>query len=158
MSNWNWRKLKGEIIEGKIFITSDEELKELKDDDNKHFYYSRKIIATTDDIGLPKLSKEFIESFILSYKDKAIDVLVEYNGTEWFNKRFGGTWQPFPDAETETRRNLVKVNKDMTINASLIKKDLKETWNRKEVRGLLIKFHNEFPDRGELNDWFKKNL
>lgn len=34
----------------------------------------------------------------------------------------------------------------------------KDNWSRSEVRGLLIKLHNEFPDRWELENWINDNL
>jgi hypothetical protein len=30
-------------------------------------------------------------------------------------------------------------------------------YNEKEVRGLLIKFHNQCPDRWEIDEWFNQN-
>lgn len=48
-----------------------------------------------------------------------------------------------------------------------VMKALKQVWNEceqdstkyneEEVRGLLIRFHNEFPNRRDINEWFNKN-
>lgn len=48
----------------------------------------------------------------------------------------------------------IKVASDNTIIIHLIK----DSWNREEVRALLIRLHEQSPDRWELNNWIQENL
>lgn len=49
----------------------------------------------------------------------------------------------------------LKINpKDNTITI----KKVKDNWNREDVKGLLIRLHNEFPNKSELDNWINENL
>lgn len=101
---------------------------------------------------LPQPSQQFIEKYIESYNKGEVidDVLVEYEEINiGLNLTRGIKYL------VNTFENKLKINpKDNTITI----KKLKDSWNRKEIRGLLIKFHNEFPERYNLEQWIKENL
>lgn len=97
-------------------------------------------------ISLPQPSQQFIEKYIQAYNKGEIitDVLVEYEKIYNGYRHKDGEWQL-----------KLKINpKDNTITI----KKLKDSWSREEVRGLLIKFYNEFPERYNLEQWIKENL
>lgn len=105
-----------------LFITSDEKIKDgdwhLKlpnktignyplnsINPNKGRY--KKIILTTDqDLikdGVQSVSDEFLEWLVNNPSCESVEVKFE---TLWLNKRFGGTWQPFPDEQaTESKKD-----------------------------------------------------
>lgn len=37
-----------------------------------------------------------------------------------------------------------------------LKELLHKSYSEEEVRGILIKFHNEFPNRSEIDKWFEQ--
>jgi len=90
------------------------------------------------DETLPKLSLRFIDKYIESDGSIA-DILVDYHETEWFNSKSGGTWQPFPDSDTKTRRNRLYISKDNTISVRRVK----ETFTRAEVIELMKNFKRD---------------
>lgn len=141
----------------------------------------RKIIATTDTslkeiiknhndfdsvFSYPQPSQQFIEKYIKSYNKGEViaDVLVEYEekSNEDIQRELGIFGHDEGLLESEYNEYIktnsidkLRVNpKDNTITI----KKLKDSWNREEVRGLLIKFHNEFPERYNLEQWIKENL
>lgn len=70
---------------------------------------ARKVVVSTDEaLGLPKPSRAFLEKYV--EVGGIEDVLIDCNETEWFNERFGGTWQPFPDAKATISRTTLKVD------------------------------------------------
>lgn len=117
---------------------------------NKQYY--KKIIATTDTLGvsnlttgkLPNPSKEFIEVFIQEYNKGNIitEVMVEY---ENFDSHVLGL-------------DRIKINpKDNTITI----RKVKDSWNREEVKELLEKWvDNTQKHKGSLLlwEWIKENL
>ena len=106
-----------------IYITSDEEIKEgdwcynsinntvYKKELNKlSFAYEYKIILTTDqDLikdGVQDIDDEFLEWFVKNPGCKFVEVKFE---TLWLNKRFGGSWQPFPDETATVKKKNYKI-------------------------------------------------
>ena len=113
-----------------IYITSDEELKEgdwwfhsrdkiifkvtkedvlvTNQDGIPHGFY--KIILTTDtnliEDGVQAIDDEFLEWFVKNPSCEFVEVKFE---TLWLNKRFGGTWQPFPDETATVRKKNHKI-------------------------------------------------
>lgn len=140
---------------------------------NKHLNNSdvKKIIATTDKLSLnncntpwtlehkyvPQPSQQFIEKYFESYNkgEVIIDVLVEY---EWYNTK------PNSAPIYGKFKEKLKVNpKDNTITI----KKLKESWNKEEVKQLLIDCCGEVScedgklvgkEPSELYYWIEKNL
>lgn len=133
----------------------------------------RKIIATTDTSleivskginpvyeKLPQPSQQFIEKYIDSYNKGEIitDVLVEYE--EMAGEELGVDPAYYPLEE----RLKLKINpKDNTINIKITK----ESWNREEVRQLLIDCCGEVScedgtflgkEPADLYEWIKQNL
>lgn len=51
-----------------------------------------------------------------------------------------------------------KLKKIEMVDTFKLQKENKDSWSRSEVRGLLIKMHDEFPDRWELENWINDNL
>jgi hypothetical protein len=100
--------------------------------------------------NLPQPSQQFIEKYIESYNKGIIlsDVLVEYE--EMTGEELGCDPAYYPLKQ----RLKLKINPDNTINIKIAK----ETYNREEVRGILIKFHNEFPERYNIDKWIEENL
>jgi hypothetical protein len=104
-----------------IYITNDEEIKEgdwcynsinnnvYKKEINKlSFAYEYKIILTTDQSldGIQKIDDEFLEWFVKNPSCKFVEVKFE---TLWLNKRFGGSWQPFPDETATVKKKNYKI-------------------------------------------------
>lgn len=152
------------IEEGDLFIrkigTSLGIEQYIKDD---HLYSGdKKVVATSDEsLGLPQSPQTFIEVYC---EVGGIDeVLLEYNDTEWYNERFGGTWQPFPDGKTKTRRTLIKVDSHNTITIHPIKDSL----SIKEAKEIAKKAYNEgvtsvgfsaIQFGGWFDKWFDKKI
>lgn len=138
-----------------------------------------KLIATTDrslliwkDINdkergktyLPQPSQSFIEEYCA--KGGIDEVMVEYTGTQWYNKRFGGTWQPFPDEQATIKRNIVKINSNNEITIHPIK----SSWTKDEVEHLILEIVKDISygknelilhysgDFKDAKKWIKQNL
>lgn len=156
-----------------FYIISDDEIKEgdwgldliskkilkANHDVNYEQDYFKKIIATTDTLGIPQPSQSFIQKYIESYNKGNIitDVLVEYvdNGEEdWCERTEEPTWieRLVPDISP----------KDNTITI----KKVKDSWNREEVITLLSKFYCDAGSsiglgqdvRVYAEKWINKNL
>ncbi len=118
-----------------ICITNNEEIKEgdwciclgltykyfkVIDIDSYKLYYDsreyfnknvcKKIILTTDlDLiadGVQAIDNEFLKWFVKNPSCEEVEVKFE---TLWLNKRFGGTWQPFPDEQANERKTNYKI-------------------------------------------------
>lgn len=158
-----------------LYFLSDEKIKEgdwIYDEDNgvvkiEHKYQlsninvfrkdCKKIIATTDKsiilperfpsfTYLPQPSQSFIEKFVEEYNKGNVitEVMVEYE-----NYYASGALQP----------NLwqLKISKDHTITI----RKVKDSWNRDEVRELLITAYSKGRTNillREFNEWLKENL
>jgi hypothetical protein len=142
----------------------------------RHIKNCKKVIATTDRkltddnrtyisglMGkpniLPQPSQQFIEKYIESYNKGEVitDVLVEYERIPWNLDEYGSLI-----LEEELR---LKINPDNTITI----KELKETWDRKEVEAKLFELlqdiqHDETllehygGDYREFDKWVEENL
>lgn len=177
-----------------LYIISDDEIKEgdcvlttlhskieqvLNNKTSLEFYKQRakKIIATTNtvlsrelriqvgddsnyiDVKYPQPSQQFIEKYIESYNKNEVitDVLVELLSEE----SYGCDLAYYGLSEPE-----LKVNpKDNTI----IIKEIKDTWNREEVKAKLLELlkdisddetllHHYAGDYREFNNWIEENL
>ena len=184
-TDWSWKKGFNEL-----YIVSDDEIKEgnwCYDKLNNNIYqatkivihnlksleyelYLKKIIASTDTAltivdkhmfngysnnHLPQPSQQFIEKYIESYNKNEVitDVLVDYKTNILYPM-------------IENNNLILKVNpKDNTITI----KKLKDNWNLKEIKSILLQFakdcnkdedliryYNE--DYKNLNNWIQKNL
>lgn len=125
--NFQLSKTINSVVEGRnIYITSDEEIK--KGDwylehtqvrPNRYSVYkrdydeedepenSKKIVITTDQVlinnGVQAINDDFLEWVVKNPTCEKIGIGIK---TLWLNKRFGGTWQPFPDeSATETKKD-----------------------------------------------------
>jgi len=161
-----------------LYILSDEEIKEgdwVYNEISKEIYqfkenrvdYEKKIIATTDKsltreifgLGetamcpLPQPSTSFIEKFVEEYNKGNVitEVMVEYE--KYIGKNYVGEFTTEKDFDYK-----LKVNpKDNTITI----RKVKDSWNRDEVRKLLITAYSKGRTNRLLRDfdeWLKENL
>jgi hypothetical protein len=106
-----------------IYITDEEELKEgdyifetdintvnTADKDYSRNEFDFKIVLTNDttliEDGVQTIDDDFLEWFVKNPSCKEVEVEFE---TLWLNKRFGGTWQPFPDEDATRKKRNYKI-------------------------------------------------
>lgn len=142
----------------------------------------KKIIATTDklllsktivdkdEIGniynhlyLPRLSQDFIKSYISSFNAGSPITEVEVEMEIVYTDTIVGTG----DGEYQERYKTIKINPDNTISISPVK----DTFTREEVIDVILKFKSDLmnqkirfnmnkteSDSQKLNEWIKENL
>lgn len=149
-----------------LFSSADKELK--------------KIIATTDETlitcqcgksshkmsckqsyKLPQIPQSFIEYYVSEYNKGNIitEVMVEYEtlgkyGKVWLAK---STFNNESNSDMSIYFNHLIINPDNTINI----KPIKESWNREEVKQLLLNlssFKGDQDDHKDVNQWIEENL
>ena len=123
-------------------------------DNNNQIYmdYCTKIIATTDNsLGLPKLSKEFIETYILSYNmgsmNTITEIMVEYEEIISYSSK-------------KVDHYKLKIDENNCISITAVKTN----YSKEEVKSLLHNLAGEMykqdiifnPDSTEK--WIEKNL
>ena len=169
------------VLQENIYITSNEEIKDgdwfLTDDkrvekcapDWRAREWHKKIILTTDPSLAPdvqKIDDEFLQWFVINPSCEF--VRVDKNWNYPLDKR----WQykiiiPNQELKHETLEDAIERIKEeypvwldenaFELGAKWQQEQDKSKYSEKEVRGLLIKFHNQCPDRWEIDEWFNQN-
>lgn len=142
------------ILDCKKIVASNDESLKLKKHQNGCMLDSCLTSTCNDMCKLPQIPQTFINHYIrVGGVDK---VMVEFNDTEWYNEK--GGWQPFPDSNTNIRRNMIKVDSN---NMVTIKPKEPKRYTASDVQRIVALYDSDvginLPDR-EFKNWIKENL
>lgn len=156
---------------GKISYDKENSTWDLTTRNNIHYPFSsrqyiKRVIASTDKLGLPKPSKEFIDVFIYEYNKGTVieSVMVEYAhictkpDCDCIQKECDRLGVEEVKNYPCLMQSVLKTDKDNNITIRLIK----DLWNREELMSVLYlleennKITIHFP--GDVKKWIEDNL